>query len=113
MTDALGSIDMPERGRSESEPEKPVSSDNVGTDESTEAETKKSRKGGKRAKKGPLARLGLFYRQIIAELRKVVWPTRGQLTTYTTVVIVFVAVVIGLVTVIDLGINEVVKYVFG
>ncbi|WP_435842630.1 preprotein translocase subunit SecE, partial [Streptomyces laurentii] len=32
----------------------------------------------------PLGRLALFYRQVIAELRKVVWPTRGQLTTYTT-----------------------------
>ncbi|MFH8403289.1 preprotein translocase subunit SecE [Streptomyces sp. NPDC018019] len=96
MTDALGSIDMPERGRSEGD-----------------AESKKPRRGGKRGKKGPFARLALFYRQIIAELRKVVWPTRGQLSTYTTVVIVFVVIVIGLVTVIDLGFNQAVKYVFG
>ncbi|MER7395823.1 preprotein translocase subunit SecE [Streptomyces sp. NPDC047117] len=97
MTDALGSIDMPERGRSD--------------DDATESK-KKPRRGGKRGKKGPLARLALFYRQIIAELRKVVWPTRNQLSTYTTVVIVFVVIVIGLVTVIDLGIKEVVDYVF-
>ncbi|MER6050057.1 preprotein translocase subunit SecE [Streptomyces sp. BHT-5-2] len=98
MTDALGSIDMPERGRSE--------------DDTTESQ-KKPRRGGKRGKKGPFARLALFYRQIIAELRKVVWPTRSQLSSYTTVVIVFVAIIIGLVTVIDLGINRVVGYVFG
>ncbi|WP_411121515.1 preprotein translocase subunit SecE [Streptomyces sp. x-19] len=98
MTDALGSIDMPERGRSE--------------EDATESE-KKPRRGGKRGKKGPFARLALFYRQVIAELRKVVWPTRSQLSSYTTVVIVFVAIVIGLVTVIDLGINRVVGYVFG
>ncbi|MEU7640857.1 MULTISPECIES: preprotein translocase subunit SecE [unclassified Streptomyces] len=98
MTDALGSIDMPERGRSE--------------DDTTESQ-KKPRRGGKRGKKGPFARLALFYRQVIAELRKVVWPSRGQLSSYTTVVIVFVAVIIGLVTVIDLGINRVVGYVFG
>ncbi|MDQ1009005.1 preprotein translocase subunit SecE [Streptomyces sp. NPDC002867] len=95
MTDAVGSIDMPDA-----------------EDESPESK-KKSRKGGKRGKKGPLGRLGLFYRQIIAELRKVVWPTRNQLTTYTTVVIVFVVIMIGLVTVIDLGFQEAVKYVFG
>nr|WP_202487427.1 preprotein translocase subunit SecE [Streptomyces sp. SID8354] len=89
---------MPERGRSE--------------DETTESQ-KKPRRGGKRGKKGPFARLALFYRQIIAELRKVVWPTRSQLSSYTTVVIVFVAIIIGLVTVIDLGINRVVGYVFG
>jgi preprotein translocase subunit SecE len=74
---------------------------------------KKTRKGGKRGKKGPLGRFALFYRQIVAELRKVVWPTRNQLTTYTTVVIVFVVVMIGLVTVIDFGFQRVVKYVFG
>ncbi|TQK52509.1 preprotein translocase subunit SecE [Streptomyces sp. SLBN-118] len=95
MTDAVGSIDMPDA-----------------EDEAPESK-KKARKGGKRGKKGPLGRLALFYRQIIAELRKVVWPTRSQLSTYTTVVIVFVVVMIGLVTVIDYGFQEAVKYVFG
>ncbi|MER7533602.1 MULTISPECIES: preprotein translocase subunit SecE [Streptomyces] len=95
MTDAVGSIDMPDAD-----------------DETTESK-KKSRKGGKRGKKGPLGRLALFYRQIIAELRKVVWPTRNQLTSYTSVVIVFVVIMIGLVTVIDYGFQEAVKYVFG
>ncbi|MFI5767975.1 preprotein translocase subunit SecE [Streptomyces sp. NPDC051658] len=95
MTDAVGSIDMPDA-----------------EDEVSESK-KKTRKGGKRGKKGPLGRLALFYRQIVAELRKVVWPTRSQLTTYTTVVIVFVVVMIGLVTVIDFGFQRVIKYVFG
>ncbi|MET9432978.1 preprotein translocase subunit SecE [Streptomyces sp. NPDC006551] len=95
MTDAVGSIDMPDA-----------------EDEALESK-KKARKGGKRGKKGPLGRLALFYRQIVAELRKVVWPTRSQLTTYTTVVIVFVVIMIGLVTVIDYGFQEAVKYVFG
>ncbi|QNE75603.1 preprotein translocase subunit SecE [Streptomyces finlayi] len=95
MTDAVGSIDMPDA-----------------EDEAPESK-KKTRKGGKRGKKGPLGRLALFYRQIVAELRKVVWPTRNQLTTYTSVVIVFVVVMIGLVTVIDFGFARVVKYVFG
>ncbi|MDX2542651.1 preprotein translocase subunit SecE [Streptomyces sp. WI04-05B] len=95
MADAVGSIDMPDA-----------------QDEAPESD-KKTRKGGKRAKKGPLKRLAVFYRQIIAELRKVVWPTRNQLTTYTTVVIVFVIVMIGLVTVIDFGLNKAAKYVFG
>ncbi|MEU6348856.1 preprotein translocase subunit SecE [Streptomyces sp. NPDC047072] len=95
MADAVGSIDTPDA-----------------QDEAPESQ-KKTRKGGKRAKKGPLKRLATFYRQIIAELRKVVWPTRSQLTTYTTVVIVFVIVMIGLVTVIDYGLNHAAKYVFG
>ena len=52
-------------------------------------------------------------RQIVAELRKVVWPTRNQLTSYTTVVIFFVVVMIALVTVIDYGLDHAAKYVFG
>ncbi|KIF68464.1 preprotein translocase subunit SecE [Streptomyces sp. AcH 505] len=95
MTDAVGSIDKPD------------------ADDDESVESKKPRKGGKRGKKGPLGRLALFYRQIVAELRKVVWPTRNQLTTYTTVVIVFVVIMIGLVTVIDYGFNNAIKYVFG
>ncbi|MEU5522558.1 preprotein translocase subunit SecE [Streptomyces sp. NPDC093250] len=94
MTDAVGSIDMPD-----AQDEAP--------------DSKKTRKGGKRAKKGPLKRLALFYRQIIAELRKVVWPTRNQLTSYTTAVIVFVVVMIGLVTLFDYGLSNAAKYVFG
>ncbi|UGY93090.1 preprotein translocase subunit SecE [Streptomyces gobiensis] len=73
----------------------------------------KPRRGGKRAKKGPLGRLALFYRQIVAELRKVVWPTRHQLATYTTVVIIFVVIMIGLVFVIDYGFGEAVTFIFG
>lgn len=68
---------------------------------------------GRRAKRGPLGKLALFYRQVIAELRKVVWPSRRQLTTYTTAVIVFVLIVIGILTVLDWGFSRVVEYVFG
>ena len=59
------------------------------------------------------ARAGLFYRQVISELRKVVWPTRKQLTTYTAVVLVFVSFVIAVVSLFDLVITKVVFWVFG
>ena len=86
----------------------------VPDDASTDTETeKKSRRGGKRGKKGPLGRLALFYRQIVAELRKVVWPSRNDLITYTTVVIVFVVVVIAFVSVVDWGFSKLISYVFG
>ena len=55
----------------------------------------------------------LFIRQIIAELRKVVWPTRGELFTYTSVVIVFVVAVIGIVALFDYGITHAVSAIFG
>jgi preprotein translocase subunit SecE len=55
----------------------------------------------------------LFIRQIIAELRKVVWPTRSELLTYTTVVIVFCVAIIGIVALFDYGITHAVSAVFG
>lgn len=68
---------------------------------------------GRRAKRGPLGRLALFYRQVVAELRKVVWPGRRQLSTYTTAVIVFVVIVIVILTVLDWGLARGVEWVFG
>jgi len=59
------------------------------------------------------ARVGLFYRQVINELKKVVWPTREMLTTYTAVVLVFVVFIIAVVSLIDLVLTKVVFWVFG
>jgi preprotein translocase subunit SecE len=69
--------------------------------------------GGRGSARGPFARLALFYRQVIAELRKVIWPTRKELVTYTTVVLVFVVVVTTYVGVIDLAVAKAVLAVFG
>ena len=45
----------------------------------------------------PRKRTGIptFYRQVVAELRKVVYPTQEQLVTYFFVVMAFVLVMIG------------------
>jgi preprotein translocase subunit SecE len=58
-------------------------------------------------------RVALFYRQVLNELRKVVWPSRNMLTTYTAVVLVFVAFVIAVVSLFDLGITQLVLFIFG
>ena len=54
-----------------------------------------------------------FYRQVVAELRKVVWPTQQQLITYFIVVLVFVVVVMTIVSLLDLGFGRLVFKVFG
>ena len=69
--------------------------------------------GGNAGKPSLWARLTLFLRQMVAELRKVIWPTRRELITYTWVVIVFVAVVTAIVGVFDLVFTELVLRVFG
>jgi preprotein translocase subunit SecE len=63
--------------------------------------------------KGIFGRIGLFYRQVLAELRKVVWPTRKQLTTYTAVVLVFVGFIITVVSILDAGLTKLVFWIFG
>ena len=54
-----------------------------------------------------------FYRQVVAELRKVVWPSQQQLVTYFLVVLVFVVVVMAIVSLLDLGFGKLVFKVFG
>jgi preprotein translocase subunit SecE len=58
-------------------------------------------------------RIALFLRQVIAELKKVTWPTREQLGTYTTVVIAFVTVLALIVALMDLGFTKAVLKIFG
>jgi preprotein translocase subunit SecE len=57
--------------------------------------------------------VGLFFRQVIAELRKVIWPTRDQLVTYFMVVLVFVLFMIALVSLLDYVFNSVAFKIFG
>jgi preprotein translocase subunit SecE len=64
-------------------------------------------------RRGLFARIALFVRQVVAELKKVVRPTRSELVTYTAVVLVFVAVVMAFVTVVDLGIGKLTFWIFG
>ncbi len=58
-------------------------------------------------------RLGLFLREVVAELRKVIWPSRNQMVTYTIVVIIFVSFMVALVAGLDLLFAKGVLAVFG
>jgi preprotein translocase subunit SecE len=50
---------------------------------------------------------------VVAELRKVIWPTRHELVTYTTVSLVFVLLVVALVFGLDNLFSVVVLKMFG
>ena len=60
-----------------------------------------------------LARFFRFLREVVSELRKVIWPTRKQLVTYTAVVLVFVAFMVALVAGLDLAFAKGVFWLFG
>jgi preprotein translocase subunit SecE len=67
----------------------------------------------RQARRGPFARIALFLRQVVAELRKVVTPTRRELVTYTGVVLGFVIVMMAIVYVLDIGFSALVVLLFG
>jgi preprotein translocase subunit SecE len=59
------------------------------------------------------ARLVRFIREVWAELRKVIWPNRKQMVTYTAVVLVFVVFMVALVSGLDLLFKWGIGHVFG
>jgi preprotein translocase subunit SecE len=62
---------------------------------------------------GQPAKPGTFIAQVMAELRKVVRPTRRELVTYTIVVLVFVVVIMAYVFGLDQVFTRLVGFVFG
>jgi preprotein translocase subunit SecE len=63
--------------------------------------------------KRPRTSPALFVREVIAELRKVIWPTRRELRTYTIVALIFVLVMVVIVTSLDYGFTKLVFATFG
>ncbi|GJN95464.1 protein translocase subunit SecE [Mycobacterium marinum] len=54
-----------------------------------------------------------YLKQVVAEMRKVIWPNRKQMLTYTSVVLVFLAFMVALVGSADLGLSKLMLLVFG
>lgn len=66
-----------------------------------------------RERRGFFGRILLFVRQVIDEMRKVVYPTRDELTSYTIAVLVFLAVIMAYVNGLDWMFTRAVSWVFG
>ena len=85
-----------------------------GEKSASDAKNAPTPKRDQKAKKASLfARLVRFIREVWAELRKVIWPNRKQMVTYTVVVLTFVVFMVGLVSVLDLGFKWAIGQVFG
>lgn len=61
--------------------------------------------------RGLLGRIVLFVRQVIDELRKVVWPTRTELWTYFVAVVIFIVAFMAFTGVLDLVFDRLVMWV--
>lgn len=73
----------------------------------------KENKGEKVAKPNIFMRIGLFIKQIIDELRKVVTPTAKELFFWSLAVFIFVVLLMLLVTAMDFGLGKLVLWIFG
>ena len=71
------------------------------------------RSGSGRADKRDRTSPAVFIRQVAAELRKVIWPTRQMLVTYTVVCMAFVIFMVIIVTSLDYGFTKLVFALFG
>jgi preprotein translocase subunit SecE len=79
-----------------------------------EPEARPSASGGRGTRKPAYpARIALYNRQVVSELRKVIWPTRNELVTYTIVSVTFVVAMVAYVGLLDYGFTKVIFHVFG
>lgn len=78
----------------------------------TAKKTKKAGSSGARSA-NPIAFVYTYLKQVVAEMRKVIWPNRRQMITYTGVVLAFLAFMVALVGLADFGLTKLVLLVFG
>ncbi|MEK0217067.1 preprotein translocase subunit SecE [Bifidobacterium mongoliense] len=73
----------------------------------------KTRESDKAVRPNVFMRIGLFIKQIIDELRKVVSPSGKELLGWSFAVFVFVLILMALVTGMDLGLGKLTLWIFG
>jgi len=89
------------------------------TDSDSDDDVRKKAKKSKKAKKpgdsssNPLLFVLNYLKQVVAELRKVIWPNRKQMGSYTSVVLAFLVFMVTLIGLVDLGWAKLVLLVFG
>lgn len=94
--------------------------DAKGSEESSDAGKRGAGKTKKKAKakasgpsRNPIMFVINYLKQVVGELRKVIWPNRKQMVTYTVVVLTFLAFMVALISGVDLGLAKLVSLVFG
>lgn len=119
-------VARPQRPSGKRSRQRPGDADDlVDVESSDEVEAPKKDSGTKKAKKvkrpkksgdrtaNPIIFVYNYLKQVVAEMRKVIWPNRKQMLTYTSVVLAFLAFMVALVGLADLGLTKLVLLVFG
>ena len=84
-------------------------------DDDTRKKAKKAKKGRKsdEPSNNPFVFVFNYLKQVVAELRKVIWPNRKQMGSYTSVVLAFLVFMVTFIGLVDLGLAKLVLWVFG
>jgi preprotein translocase subunit SecE len=116
-------VTRPQRPTGKRSRQRTVDADDAESSDDADAEDKgKKAPTAKKAKKpkkpgaqraNPFVFLYSYLKQVVAEMRKVIWPNRKQMLTYTSVVLAFLAFMVALVGLTDLGLTKLVLLVFG
>ncbi|MBX9919134.1 MAG: preprotein translocase subunit SecE [Mycolicibacterium frederiksbergense] len=92
----------------------PDDSDDAGSEDKPAKRTKPAKAAKTDEGRGnPFQFVWNYLKQVIGELRKVIWPNRKQMVTYTTVVLVFLTFMVTLIGFTDLGLAKLVAIIFG
>ncbi len=114
-TEDAGDAGAPAHDESPTEP-KP-GKDKAGKGKGKKSPKDKAGKARKATKAGisanPFVFVYNYLKQVVAEMRKVIWPNRKQMLTYTSVVLAFLAFMVALVGLADFGLTKLVLLVFG
>ena len=78
-----------------------------------EDEPKSKKKDDKGSTRNPFLYVWNYLGQVVAELRKVIWPNRKEMVSYTAVVLVFLVFMTALISGVDLGLAKLVLLIFG
>ncbi|OBF62067.1 preprotein translocase subunit SecE [Mycobacterium sp. 852002-50816_SCH5313054-b] len=99
--------------------ESPAAVEDAKEDKAKKGRTAKKAKASKTPRKpgdrsaNPFVFVYNYLKQVVAEMRKVIWPNRKQMLTYTSVVLAFLAFMVALVGLADFGLAKLVLLVFG
>jgi len=111
--------DVESGAESDADVEAAAESDTDSADSGKKDDAKKKKSGGsKKPKKdgpsrNPFVFVWNYLVQVVAELRKVIWPNRKEMISYTTVVLAFLVFMVALIFGVDLGLAKLVMLVFG
>lgn len=110
--------DVESGAESDTDADAAAEADEKSADSGKKSDAKKKSGGQKKPKKdgasrNPFVFVWNYLVQVVAELRKVIWPNRKEMISYTSVVLAFLVFMVALIFGVDFGLAKLVMLVFG